>query len=95
MSLTTSDIHGCRIGTKRLGNFHSRERRQIREIANNTDIYGSNAGSLRKGPNTIRSINPLMPNYQFPGRTELINVNDAYGKQIPTKSHAQKLDNFI
>jgi len=88
MSLTTSDILGCKIGTKRLGNFHSRERRQIREIANNTDIYGSNAGSLRKGPNTIRSINPLMPNYQFPGRNELINVNDAYDKQIPIKSHA-------
>jgi hypothetical protein len=88
MSLTTNDIHGCKIGTKRLGNFHSRERRQIRDITNNTDIYGSNAGSLRKGPNTIRSINPLMPNYQFPGRNELVNVNDAYGKQIPMKSHA-------
>jgi len=86
LSLTTSDILGCKIGTKLLGNFHSRERRQIREITNNNDIYGSNAGSLRRGPNTIRSINPLMPNYQFPGRTE--DLNDAYGKQIPIKSHA-------
>lgn len=26
-SLTTVDIHGCRIGTKGLGNFHTRDRR--------------------------------------------------------------------
>ena len=41
MSLTTSDIHGCKSGTKRLGNFHNRERRQIRDITNNVDIFGS------------------------------------------------------
>ena len=63
MSLTTTDIHGCKSGTKRLGAFHNLQRRQIRDITSNTDIIGSNAGSLRKGPNTIRSVNPLMTNY--------------------------------
>ena len=29
-SLTTTDIHGCKIGTKRHGNFHTRERRAYR-----------------------------------------------------------------
>ena len=30
-SLNTKDIHGCKVGTKGLGNFHTRERRAIRQ----------------------------------------------------------------
>ena len=29
---------------------------------------------------TIRCTHPLDPDYQFPGRTELTNINDAFGK---------------
>ena len=29
-SLKTDDIHGCKIGTRGLGNFHNRERREVK-----------------------------------------------------------------
>lgn len=53
-SLKTEDIHGCGVGTKGLGNFHTRERKDIRLINKNYDIEGSEVGSLRKSPDTKR-----------------------------------------
>ena len=38
---------------------------------NTSDIEKANPSSLKKGIDTKRSTNPLMPNYQFPGRTEV------------------------
>lgn len=36
---------------------------------------------MKKGPETDRNTHPLDPNYQMPGRNELSNVNDAFGKR--------------
>ena len=80
-SLKTDDIHGCKIGTRGLGNFHNRERREIKETNRTEDIFGAKPGSLKKGPTTTRSLHPLMPDYQMPGRNELTNMNDAFGKR--------------
>jgi len=40
-SLKTGDIHGCAIGTKGLGNFHTRERRAYKNTNNTADIFGA------------------------------------------------------
>ena len=82
-SLTTTDIHGCAIGTKGLYNFHTRERRDHPKSCVTSDIFGANPGSLKKAPQTLRDTNPLNPNYQMPGRNELTNINDAFGKPRP------------
>lgn len=78
-SLTTKDIMGCAVGTKGLGNFHSRERRAIKQINQTSDIFGAQPGSLKKAPVTKRCLHPLNPDYQYPGRLQLENQNDAYG----------------
>lgn len=47
----------------------------------NDDIPGSKCGSLRKSVPTTRNVNPLKPEYQIPGNTEIRNVvqaNDPY-----------------
>jgi len=71
----------CAIGTKGLGNFHTRERRHYKTTNQMEDINGANSGSLKKGPETKRTNNPLNPVYQYPGRNELGNINDAFGKK--------------
>jgi hypothetical protein len=38
---------------------------------NVTDIEKCNPSSLKKGIETKRATNPLMPNYQFPGHSEI------------------------
>ena len=53
-SLTTGDIHGCKIGTKGLGNFHTRERRAYRVTNEKNDIIGAQPDSLKKAPTTTR-----------------------------------------
>lgn len=78
-SLQTTDIHGCAIGTKGLGNFHTRIRREYKNTNITQDILGCYTGSLKKGPETIRQTHPLDPDYQMPGRNELKNINDAFG----------------
>ena len=80
-SLKTSDIHGCAIGTRGLGNFHDRTRRSYLKTNETADIFGAKPGSLKKGPTTTRSLHPLDPAYQMPGRSELTNMNDAFGKR--------------
>ena len=62
-SLTTTDIHLCAIGTKGLGNFHTRIRREYKNTNVTKDIPGADPGSLKKGPETIRSTHPLDPVY--------------------------------
>lgn len=53
-SLNTKDIHGCRVGTKGLGNFHTRERRGIRDTNQIADILGAQPDSLKKCPQSKR-----------------------------------------
>lgn len=78
-SLTTSDILGCTSGTKGLGNFHNRQRKDWRSINNTKDIPGAQPNTLKKGPVTKRVTHPLVPEYQIPGRLELSNKNDVFG----------------
>jgi hypothetical protein len=40
-SLKTSDIHGCAIGTKRLGSFHTRQRKEYKNTNQISDIQGA------------------------------------------------------
>lgn len=40
-SLKTTDLHGCKTGTKGLGNFHTRERREWKNTNITTDIFGA------------------------------------------------------
>lgn len=68
-------------GTKGLGVFaENHERKDYREINKTDDITGAKAGSLKKGPTTMRVSNPLDPNYSLPGYSELANPNDVYGQ---------------
>lgn len=53
-SLKTTDIHGCKIGTKGLGNFHTRDRRAFLTTNTTTDIFGAQPGTLKKAPETKR-----------------------------------------
>lgn len=53
-ALTTKDIHGCAIGTKGLGNFHTRERRHWKVTNEKNDIIGAQPDSLKKCPQTLR-----------------------------------------
>lgn len=80
-SLKTSDLHGCKTGTKGLGNFHTRERREYKNTNITKDIIGAQPGTLKKSPTTTRQTHPLMPDYQMPGRLELTNINDGFGKR--------------
>lgn len=80
ISLTTNDIQGCAPGTGNKGNFHTRDRKDIREINVTKDIDGAQTNTVKKSPDTIRCTNPLQPDYQFPGRLELDNKNDAFGQ---------------
>jgi hypothetical protein len=97
-SLKTTDIHGCAIGTKGLGNFHTRIRREYKNTNITSDIIGCYTGSLKKGPETVRQLHPLNPDYQMPGRNELSNVNDAFGKRNAVQQkildkHVERGDN--
>ena len=85
-NLNTRDIHGNMPGTRVLGNFNNRERRQVREPGKNDDIDGTKPGSLVIGIKVApgqkaRNNNPLNPDYQYPGHSEMININDdPYGQ---------------
>lgn len=81
MSLNTKDILGCGVGTKGLGNFHSRDRRAYLTTNMTKDIIGAQPGSLKKAPETKRCTHPLMPEYQYPGRLDLVDQNDAFASK--------------
>ena len=69
--LSNHDIHGSQAGFARLGNFHSRTRRAPLKTNDLRDIEGAQANTLKSYIDTVRNISPLMPDYQFPGRSEL------------------------
>ena len=74
------DIKGAAAGTKRAGNFHSRERKDFIDTNNISEVPGAQVGTLKRGVSTTRSTNPLSPTYQIPGATDLgqLYVNDPY-----------------
>jgi len=46
------------------------------------DIEKANPSSLKKGIETIRQTNPLMPNYKFPGHSEVGGGNNTSTNNI-------------
>ena len=56
--------------SKGLGAFANRNRNQFREINQTGDIFGAQASTLKKGPMTKRTTNPLNPSYVTPGEIE-------------------------
>ena len=82
-NLNTSDVAGGQADTKRLGafTFYNRRADQVRNVTGNDDVFGSKCGSLRKSMITQRATNPLQPDYQIPGRSEVRDTmqnNDPY-----------------
>ena len=85
-NLETKDMRGAQADTKRLGAFTHYQRRadQIRAVGRNDDVDGSKTGTVLKGIVTTRATNPLMPDYQMPGRSvdgKGTEVNNPYGNQ--------------
>ena len=79
-NLNTEDIQGAKSDTRRLGAFTWMDRRQVRPHNRNDDIEGSQPDTLKRGLNGKRVIDPLDPNYFYPGGAENINTaNDPYG----------------
>ena len=74
--LKIGDIPGTAVGSRRLGNFHSRDRQHFRDTNNIAEVSGAQAGTLKKGVQSTRVTDPLNPNYQLPGATE---TNNPYG----------------
>jgi hypothetical protein len=89
-SLKTKDILGCGVGSKWMGNFHSRERRAFLLTNQTADIQGAHPGSLQRCPKTKRSLNPLDPQYVLPGSSELIDPSNAFSKQKSNLQQAAK-----
>lgn len=63
------------------------ERRHVREINKTDDILGGQADTLKKAPAGNRHLNPLDPEYVYPGGTENINsLNDPFGQKTSSMS---------
>jgi len=89
MSLATKDIPGAEVGSKTLGMFHQKDRKDFRDTNRVNDINGTNVGSLLKGPATTRDTNPLVPEYNAPGDKEyrgtIRHAMDRLGENEPPK----------
>jgi len=80
-SLFTQDINGAQAGSKyRLGAFGGEglQRSTFGRTNNLEDIDGAFSGSLKKSPPTKRNVNPLNPNYQIPGNSELSDFSNPF-----------------
>ncbi len=85
--LKNSDIAGSQVGSKnRIELFKSYDYNLT-----NKDIFASGSGSLKKGINTKRNINPLEPKYQFLGATDIKSENNPYGGTLHKKKDVEKL----
>ena len=92
-SLKTQDILGATASSKGLGVFAEvHQRRGVRGINKTDDIDGAQAGSLKRGTNTKRFTNPLDPNYQLLGHTELVDPSNAFSR--PREEHLTKSSSF-
>lgn len=66
-NLNTTDIEGATAGS--IYNKY-KDRREFRTPNQVADIEGAQAGTLRKGVNSIRTTNPLDPSYSLPGNSD-------------------------
>jgi hypothetical protein len=78
MNLKVTDIDGTQIGSKNRINKYVGQNLNL--IVN--DIKGTDAGSRRRGITTDRHINPLTPNYVYPGQVELKDNYNPYGNTL-------------
>jgi hypothetical protein len=92
MNLKVVDIDGTQIGSKnRINKFVGQNFNLVLD-----DIRGTNAGSKLKGISTLRNLNPLTPDYVFPGQVELGKDNNPYGKTLHmTKKRSEVIENPI
>lgn len=57
------------------------KRRQVRDINVTGDVLGAQADTLKRAFTSNRCCNPLKPEYQIPGNSEKLNMeNDPYGQ---------------
>lgn len=52
--LEVKDIPGTAVGSKRLGNFHSRERQHFRDTNNIGEIEGAQSSTIKRGVSSKR-----------------------------------------
>lgn len=91
-SLWTKDIQGAQTETRGLGVFANVSRRDGQRSTglNTDDIEGAKVGTLLKGPKTTRTSNPLdNEDYQYPGRSELLDGNNPFSM---TRTDQQRED---
>lgn len=69
-TLHTDDIEGAVASTKGNKAIISKTRKDFRIINKTDDVGGAQVGTLKKGIVTLRCVNPVVPVYQYPGRTE-------------------------
>ena len=73
--MNVRDIPGTAAGSKRLGAFHSTQRRQyMNPNAKTEDILGAQVNTVKIGIQSNRRTDPLNPTYQIPGATEQANT---------------------
>ena len=78
--LKVDDIHGTKAGSKRLGVFHSKTRKDFIDPNDISDINGAKCNTIKRGITTNRVTNPQNPSYQIPGASEMGRPdNDPYG----------------
>ena len=82
--LDNSDIEGAAAGTKGLGPVGKRSRNYEKHLVSSSDIEGAQSGTLKKGITTIRSINPLNPNYTWQTEDPLDLPKPKTIVQVPT-----------
>lgn len=95
LTLKTQDILGATASSKGKGVFAEHHaRREFRQVNNTLDIEGAQGGSLKRGTNTLRNTNPLDPNYQIPGHTELVDPCSAYSRKVVEPGKGTKGSGF-
>ena len=81
--LGTADITGAQAGSKNKGMFTWKSREQFGQMPKvYNDVPGCNPDTVKKAITTNRNLNPLDPQYKFPGHTEEIVFGlNAYGPE--------------
>lgn len=69
-SLKNDDIDGSKIGTTGNPYIKEKNRRDFRELNVTQDIPGAQRSTLKKGMKTKRCLNPLVPDYKYPGHLQ-------------------------
>ncbi|CAD8154622.1 unnamed protein product [Paramecium pentaurelia] len=97
--LTTQDIVGAQAGSHSQHFLRTNQRKDYRQTNSISDIEGVKAGTLKKGIESKRYTNPLMPAYQMPGNSEIYSMKSKSVFQknasIQMLTNAQKLDSFL